>query len=250
MSANTYYALAVVFVTLSAIFGYIGANRSGDEQAEKLSRKVDELGDKISSLPTTHVTPQKVEDIESEYKDLVREYLSTLPEKSQELKIEQEKRRLAQLEATRTIKPVVDFVSSTLGNLAAEFTKNGVPISFEATPFPANVFSNEPYQMKLNVHGQDYWSVHFVDREVNKIGLMFVLIESRGQSEHLTNESIVFRWVGSDRYGFSLNNRISDEAKSNIFDGLNTNSHALSGAEQDLKRLLVNLVKYEVARKA
>jgi hypothetical protein len=41
---------------------------------------------------------------------------------------------------------------------------------------------------------------------MGKIGLMFVrVIKNQGGQELLTNDSIVFRWVGTDRYGFSLN---------------------------------------------
>lgn len=115
--------------------------------------------------------------------------------------------------------------------------------------FPSNIFSSEPYRLRLFVNESDFWSIHFVDRQMGKIGLMFVrVVKDDSGREFLTNDSVVFRWVGTDRYGFPLNDRISPEARTNLMEGLGTDIRPLTSAESDLKQFVVSLVKYELAR--
>jgi hypothetical protein len=120
-------------------------------------------------------------------------------------------------------------------------------MSFLPNPFK----SPEPFQMRLHIDQTDYWSLHFVDREIDKIGLMLVrMIINESDQEVLTNDSIVFRWVGSDQYGLSLNSRISAEVHENVLGDLDSQLHPISEAKRDLENLMVNLVKYELARKS
>ncbi|HWF59900.1 MAG TPA: hypothetical protein VN666_06280 [Nitrospira sp.] len=103
-----------------------------------------------------------------------------------------------------------DFVATTLTQLAVGFRRQGVVLKFDTVKFPANAFSGEPYQLKLFIDDTEFWSIHLVDRQIGKVGLMFARIvrDTNGQ-ELLTNDSIVFRWVGTDRFGFSLNDRMT-----------------------------------------
>jgi hypothetical protein len=205
------------------------------------------LGEDISSIigpPTTGRSKRLEPD-----KNLVRDYLSVLPEKAQQLRVDAERQRLAELDRSREIRTTADFVARTLTELVTEFRRQGVSIKLDTTKFPANAFSSEPYQLKLSFNDSEFWSIHLVDRQIEKVGLMFVRVvrDANGQ-ELITNDSIVFRWVGTDRYGFSLNDRISQEVRSNVFEGLDSIVHPFSSAEADLERFLVNLTKYEIAR--
>ena len=253
MALNIYYLLAIACLAFSALFGYLGANyesrRSGDEQLDKLSARFDELGEKIANLQSAPHRQEQVGQVSEEYKNLVRDYLSILPQKAQQLRVDSEKERFAQLQRSREIQTVTDFVVRTIAGLVAEFRREGVSINFEEMKFPSNAFSIEPYQLKLFVDASDYWSIHLVDREMGKIGLMFVRVmrDANGR-ELLTNDSVVFRWVGTDRYGFSLNDRISPEVRKNVFEGLSFTIRSLSTATSDLELFPVNLVKYEIAR--
>jgi hypothetical protein len=149
---------------------------------------------------------------------LSREYLETLPERVKQLQAEAEHRRLAEIKKSRDIQEITDFVSGTLADLVKAFGREGVKIVFTDAPFPSNIFSPEPFQMKLYIDQTDYWSLHFVDREMDKIGLMLVRMITTGSGQEvLTNDSIVFRWMDSDQYGFSLNSRISAEVRENVF---------------------------------
>jgi hypothetical protein len=254
MTLNLYYILAIVFLALSALFGYLGTNleskRSSDDQLDKISERFDELGERISGLQSSAVSTSDLEGVNEEYRRIAREYLEILPQKAQQLTVDTERRRLAEIERSREIQQIADFVSRTLADLVRSFASEGAPITFTATPFPSNIFSPQPFQIRLSADEMDYWSLHFVDRRMDKIGLMLVRItrNSVGQ-ETLTNDSIVFRWIGSDQYGFSLNDRISSEVRQNVFDGLDNQVHSISQAEEGLERLLINLVKYELARK-
>jgi hypothetical protein len=179
----------------------------------------------------------------------VRDYLSVLPEKAQQLRVDAERQRLTELDRSRQIRTTADFVATTLTQLVAEFGRQGVVVKFDTAKFPANAFSEEPYQLKLFVDDTEFWSIHLVDRQIGKVGLMFVrVVRGTNGQELLTNDSIVFRWSGTDRFGFSLNDRMMQETRSNVFEGLDSAIRPLSSAEADLKRLLVNLLKYEIAR--
>jgi formylglycine-generating enzyme required for sulfatase activity len=181
---------------------------------------------------------------------LAREYLEILPNKVRQLEVDAGRRKAAELERSREIQELTDFVSDTLVDLVRTFQNQGAIITFGNNQFPANVFSQESFQLKLYVDQTDFWSLHFVDREVDKIGLMLVrMTKDENDREFLTNDSIVFRWVGSNRYAFSLNSHISAEVRENVFDGLDRELHPISQAKQDLEKLMINLVKYELAKK-
>jgi|GEM_PF-2229916 len=251
---NVYYILAILFLALSAFFGYIGANysskQSDDTQIKKISKRFDELGVKISEIQSGSNGKEALVKFNKEYKALAKEYLEILPQKAQQLKVDSERQKLNEIQRSREIQKIVDYVTNTLQELVDGFRSEGATVNFERMAFPSNIFSNENFQLKLTVNEDNYWSIHIVDRELDKIGLMFVRIERNDLGrENLTNDSIVFRWVGTDRYGFSLNGRLSIEARENVFEGLDSGIHPLTQAETDLKRLLINLVKYELARK-
>jgi hypothetical protein len=117
--------------------------------------------------------------------------------------------------------------------LVRSFGSEEAIIVFSDAPFPSNSFSSQPFQLKLYVDQSDYWSFHFVDREIDKIGLMLVrIVKNEHGQETLTNDSIVFRWVGPDQYGFSLNNRISAEVRENVFGNLDNNLHPISQGQR------------------
>lgn len=253
MSLNIFHVLAIICLALSALFGYLGSTyesrRSKDEQLEKISKRFDELGANISRLQADSSNLQEVDNITDQYKDLAQEYLSVLPQKAQQLRVDAEKQRLDEIQKSREIQSLTDFVSKTLAGLVAEFRRQGIPIGFETMAFPSNMFSLEPYRLRLFVNDSDFWSIHFVDRQIGKIGLMFVrVLKDKSGREFLTNDSVLFRWVATDRYGFSLNDRISPEARTNLMERLGTDVRPLSSAQSDLKQFVVNLVKYELAR--
>lgn len=171
---------------------------------------------------------------------LVKEYLEILPERAQQLTADTERRKLAEAKRSHEIQKITEFVSRNLVELVTSFSDKGTTIKFKSSQFPKNIFSSQPFQMKLSVDEMDYWSLHFVDRNPDRIGLMLVRILRKDDGgEILTNDSIVFRWAGSDKYGFSLNERISPEDLRHI-----------TQTEQDLEKMMINLVKYELARKS
>jgi hypothetical protein len=95
----------------------------------------------------------------------------------------------------------------------------------------------------------EYWSIHLVDREPGKIGMMFVrILQEKDGRELLTNDSIVFRWVKNERFAFSLNERIGEEVKRNVFGDLNNQYHPIDDAKTQLETLVVNLFKYVIAK--
>lgn len=134
MNLNIFYLLAILCLALSALFGYLGSNyesrRSGDEQLKKISEGFDELGAKISKLQADSNNPQQVDSITEQYKDLVRDYLSVLPQKAQQLRVDAERQRLDEIQKSREIQSLTDFVSKTLAGLVAGFRKEGISIGF------------------------------------------------------------------------------------------------------------------------
>ncbi|HWF59901.1 MAG TPA: hypothetical protein VN666_06285 [Nitrospira sp.] len=105
MALNIYYLLAIVCLALSALFSYLGANyesrRSGDEQLDKLTARFDDLGEKIASLQGASQSGNQLDEVKEEYKSLVRDYLSVLPEKAQQLRVDVERQRLDKLDRSR-----------------------------------------------------------------------------------------------------------------------------------------------------
>jgi hypothetical protein len=102
VALNIFYLLAIICLALSALFGYLGANyesrRSGDEQLGKLSARFDDLGEKIASLYGVSRSENQLDEVKEEYKSLVRDYLSVLPEKAQQLRVDVERQRLTELD--------------------------------------------------------------------------------------------------------------------------------------------------------
>ena len=250
---NAYYILAIICLACSALFGYLGANyeskKANDQQLSKISRGFESLGQQISELKETEVTPSDIQSIDKKYQDLAQEYMKALPAEAQNLLVEKEAYKLNQIKQSRALISQIDVVRNTAQNIVVAFRSKAAEIKYQDMPAPANLFSEQPFQLKLQVSTREYWSIHLVDREPDKIGIMFVRIsrQENGQ-EFLTNDSIVFRWANNDRFSFSLNSRISEEVKRKVFDSLDNNFHPVADAEGQLEKLVVNMVKYMLAK--
>ncbi len=250
---NAYYILAIIFLACSALFGYLGANyeskKSNDKQLSKISREFENLGQQISELKETEVTSSDLQSIDKKYQDLAQEYMKALPAEAQNLLVEKEAYKLEQINQSSALISQIDVVRNAAKNVVTAFTSKGAEIKYQDMTAPANLFSKQPFQLKLEISTREYWSIHLVDREPNKIGMMFVRI-SRQESgqEFLTNDSIVFRWANNDSFAFSLNSNISEEVKRKVFDSLDNNFHPIAEAEDQLEKLVVNIVKYMLAK--
>jgi hypothetical protein len=250
---NAYYILAIICLSCSALFGYLGVNhesrKSSDEQLSKISREFDNLGEQISALKGTEVTSSDLKSIDKRYQDLAQEYMKVLPAEAQNLLVEKEAYRLEQINQSSAIISQIDIVRNTAKKVVAAFTSKGADIKYHDMPAPANLFTKQTFQLRLQISTKEYWSINLVDREPNKIGLVFVRISrNEGGQEFLTNDSIIFRWTKNNSFFFSLNSNISEEVKRKVFNSLDNNIHPIAEAEDKLERLVVNLVKYMLAK--
>ncbi|HGS4750768.1 TPA: hypothetical protein ACMDRF_003641 [Vibrio cholerae] len=249
---NLYYFIAVVLLAGSAVFGYLGANyesnKSDEIQLSKISQKFEELGDQVKALNSAEVQSEKVEELNQQYQDLAKEYMSVLPQKAQRLIVEKENEKLSLLKQSHKYKDQLEFIRKTSASLVNTFKVSGADVTYSDMKVPSDMFSNEPFQLKISSQSEEYWSVHLVDREPNRIGIMFVRIEVHDGQEYLTNDSIVFRWLADNNYGFSLNSDISNEAASQVSDLLSRQAQPLEHAPQELELLLQNIIKYSLAK--
>lgn len=250
---NTYYIFAIICLALSAYLGYQGSNyeskKSNDQQLSKISEEFQNLGQQIIELKETEVSTTQLEEIDEKYKDLAQQYMKVLPAEAQSIVVEQEEYKLEQFNISKNLIPQINIVRETAKNLVAAFSSEGADIHYQDMAVPANLFSNEPFALRLNSSGNEYWSIHLVDREPGKIGVMFVKIKSQDNgSEILTNDSIVFRWYENEKFAFSLNSRIGEEVKKKVFDKLDNNYHPIAEANTQIEALVLNLIKYILAK--
>jgi hypothetical protein len=253
MSLNIFYIIAIVLGGGALLFGYLGSaydsKKSSEEQISKISIKFDKLGTQIAQLQSiSNPGNEEINKLTKEYGNIAKEYIQVMPQKAQQLKVAQEQKKLNEIQESRHLQKDLDYIEQNLRALINGFNAQGAKIRYETMQFPSNIFSKEPYQLKVIIDEKDYWSIHFVDREMDKIGLMIVRIVNEKGIEMLTDDSIILRWQGN-QYGFSLNSRISSEVKDNVMQGITLSLKPLAQLHIELKTLLINLTKYELARK-
>jgi hypothetical protein len=233
------------------MFGYLGGNvessKSGDAQLEKISEKFDILGEQIDELKTEDVTSTEVSEIDDKYKVLAGEFMKSLPVEAQSLRVAKEQKKLSNIAASVEYKEQLNEIRILSKNIINAYKSSGAVIDFkDATP-PQNVFSNQAFELKIITSEAEYWSIHLVDRTPDQIGIMFVRMITDAKGNRLTNDSIVFRWLSNDRFGFSLNSNISSEVKSQVTDNLNIKISPMSEAHVALENLIKDIVQYSVA---
>jgi hypothetical protein len=249
---NAYYVAAILFLGLSVYLGYLGNNyeskKSNSQQLNEISKEFRTLGEQITELKGTQIEAEEIKEIDEKYKLLAQQYMKALPAKAQSLIVEKEEDKLEKINISKTLLPQIDLVKETAKNLSTVFSSEGADLQYTEMSIPTNLFSNEPFQLRLSSSMSEYWSIHLVDREPG-IGMMFVrILQEKDGRELLTNDSIVFRWVKNERFAFSLNERIGEEVKRNVFGDLNNQYHPIDDAKTQLETLVVNLFKYVIAK--
>ncbi|ELV8652997.1 hypothetical protein QNE78_004039 [Vibrio vulnificus] len=249
---SLYYLIAVLLLAGSALFGYLGANyesnKSDEKQLSKISQKFDELGEQVQAMNSDVAESGKIKEINKQYKDLAEEYMNVLPQQAQRLVVEKENAKLNLLSQSHKYKDQLEFIRKTSSSLIQAFNDSGANISYSDMVVPSDMFGNEDFQLRISVQPEEYWSVHLVDRIPNRVGIMFVRIEVKNDYEYLTDDSIVFRWLGEDRYGFSLNGNISKEVSEQVSSPLSREPQTLDHASDELELLLQNIIKYSLAK--
>lgn len=246
---NTYYFLAIICLALSALFGYLGSNKSSDQQLDKISKEFENLGEQIDNLSSGEATSSEIDAIEEKYKALAQDYMKALPTEAQSLQVAKEEKKLELLTISAKYSEQLNYIREAAKGLTSAFNKSGANIEYVDTPPPNNLFSKQNFQLKISVSDSEYWSIHLVDRNPQNIGIMFVrMIVDKDDQHYLTNDSIVFRWVSPDQFGFSLNGSMSDEARREIAGGLNSNMQPIDLAHDQLEILVQNIIKYTLAK--
>jgi len=250
---NAYYIFAIICLALSAYLGYLGSNyeseKSNDQQLSKISEEFQNLGQHIIELKETKASNAELEEVDEKYKELAQKYMKALPAEAQNLVVEQETYKLEQFNISKNLIQQINIVRETAKNVTTAFSSQGAKIQYKDMAAPANLFSNEPFQLRLSSSEKEYWSIHLVDKEPGKIGLMFVrILKQENGTETLTNDSIVFRWVQNEQFAFSLNSRIAEEVVRKVFETLDINYHPIAEANSKLEVLVINLAKYILAK--
>lgn len=247
---NIYYFFAIIFLALSALFGYLGSIKSSDKQLDEISKEFKNLGKQIDNLNSGEITGSEISVIEEKYKVLAEDYMKALPTEAQSLQVTKEEKKLKLITVSIKYSEQLNYIREVAKGLTSAFNKNGANIKYIDSMPPSNLFSDHSFQLKISASDSEYWSIHLVDKNPENIGIMFVRMttDKDGQHYRLTNDSIVFRWISPDKFGFSLNGSMSDEARQKVASGLSKNVQPIGLAHEQLETLVQNIIKYTLAK--
>jgi len=247
---NVYYGLAILCLAASAFFGYLGSNvessKSDAVQLKQISEKFDELGAQVTELKKNDITIEDVDVINNKYKELAQEYMKALPLEAQGLVIAKETKKLKLINDSIKYANKLNEIRALSKDIVLAFQSSGANIYFTDMEVPKDIFGEQFFNLKIYATESEYWSIHLVDKESNRIGVMFVRVIVEDNIDYLTNDSIVFRWFPNEQYAFSLNSKISDNVKDRVALGLSLSKTPLINSNAELELLIQNIVKYEL----
>lgn len=247
---NIYYFFAIICLALSALFGYLGSTKSSDKQLNEISKEFKNLGKQIDSLSSEEIKDSDISLIEEKYKALAEDYMKALPTEAQSLQAAKEEKKLKLITVSMKYSEQLNYIREVAQALTSAFNKNGASIRYVDSTPPSNLFSDRSFQLKISASDSEYWSIHLVDKNPKNIGIMFVrmIVDKDNQNHYLTNDSIVFRWVSPDKFGFSFNSSMSDETRKKVATGLSKNMQPIDLAHEQLEILVQNIIKYTLAQ--
>src|SRR3989338_1328518 len=259
---NVYFILAIICGTLATICtikgGLVHGKQSSEAQIAAIDKKLESFAKNYTAINSNVLLKedrkQEVKRI-NDYEQIAKEYYKMLPVKMAEKKANSAKAELESLKKSSMIEGLLKDLEISTRNLVEAYnnTDNATDIKLVITDFPKNLHeleSRNSYHILLYFTDDIIWGIRFVTYPDQTLALQLVKLlspskNSRYEELQLTNDSINLVF-GDNKFGISLNSRISNETKEFLVKDIMESGKEIDNFNPVAETLIKRIIEHEI----